>query len=91
MQAGEGLQLLLIDNMSAFYWQDRAVHQAVADRVPQRYGILTVSSPRHHVGASGTWAGGQSATWAHPGPHRHRDGAAQAASAPPPGHCGDLP
>jgi len=32
-QAGAGLRLLLIDNMAAFYWQDRALQPA--DRAPQ--------------------------------------------------------
>ena len=49
VQAGDGLQLLLIDNMSAFHWQDRAVHQAAADCVPQAMASSLVSSlPQQH-------------------------------------------
>ncbi|KAK9846012.1 hypothetical protein WJX81_008398 [Elliptochloris bilobata] len=42
LQAGAGLQLLLIDNMSAYYWQDRAVFQAAAERMPQALTFSTV-------------------------------------------------
>jgi hypothetical protein len=46
-QAGAGLRLLLIDNMAAFYWQDRAVQATPSEHAPQP---LSFAAARPHGG-----------------------------------------